>query len=62
MFDTRFGNPHGLPNKLSRSTAYDVAKLCILCMKNETFQKVVKCKSYKCFVTMADGKKRLNEW
>ena len=26
MIDTKFGNPHGLPHKMNRSTALDVAK------------------------------------
>jgi D-alanyl-D-alanine carboxypeptidase len=35
--DTRYGNPHGLPNIDSRSTVLDIANLITLCMKNDTF-------------------------
>lgn len=34
LIDTRFGNPHGLPNKYGQSTAIDIARLSIVCMKN----------------------------
>jgi D-alanyl-D-alanine carboxypeptidase len=34
LIETRFGNPHGLPHKYARSTAFDIAKLCIYCMKD----------------------------
>ena len=62
LIDTRFANPHGLPHRMSRSTALDVAKLCIICMKNELFRKVVNTKFYKCVATSKDGRKRFNEW
>jgi D-alanyl-D-alanine carboxypeptidase len=34
LIETRFGNPHGLPHNNGRSTAVDVARLSIVCMKN----------------------------
>ena len=34
LIETRFGNPHGLPHKYARSTALDISKLCMECMKN----------------------------
>jgi len=40
--NTKFANPHGLPNNLSKSTANDVAKLCCICMKLENFRYIVK--------------------
>jgi len=36
-----YDSPHGMANLLNRSTAFDVAKLGAVCMKNEFFCKVV---------------------
>ena len=35
---TFFDTPHGLNNWASRSTAFDLAKLCCICMKNTKFK------------------------
>lgn len=37
LSNTYFTNPHGLANRLNRSTAYDVAKLCYYAMKLPLF-------------------------
>ncbi len=60
--ETKFSNPHGLPNPQSRSTAQDIAKICAICLKSKFFNEVVSTKTYKCFSLMSDGKKRQNSW
>lgn len=41
LLDTNLANPHGLSNRSSHSTAYDLAKLCTYSMKNPIFRKIV---------------------
>ncbi|CAI2360200.1 unnamed protein product [Moneuplotes crassus] len=48
MMDTNFDSPHGLPNKYNKSTAYDIAKLCMEATKIEDFNTITKCKIYQC--------------
>lgn len=38
---THFANPNGLPNPNHYSTAADMARIAIYCMKNETFREIV---------------------
>ena len=52
---TKFGNPHGLPTHDGRSTAADVAKISGICMKQDLFKTIVKCKIFK--VTVKNGNK-----
>ena len=41
MSSTFFDSPHGLMNIQNFSTAYDMAKLSAVCMKNEYFRRIV---------------------
>ena len=38
MYDTFYDSPHGLINKRNFSTAYDVSKLTMECMKIPVFR------------------------
>ena len=38
---TMFDSPHGLVNPVSRSTAFDIAKLAAICMEDSRFLNVV---------------------
>jgi D-alanyl-D-alanine carboxypeptidase len=42
-----FDSPHGLINWVNRSTAFDIAKLCSIAMKNMKFRQIVSTKYYK---------------
>lgn len=44
---TFYDSPHGLINWSNRSTAFDIAKLGSICMKNLRFRQIVGCKYYK---------------
>lgn len=48
MSRTNWANPHGLSNLNNISTAEDVAKLVMHCMKNIRFREVVATKAYNC--------------
>lgn len=50
LSNTYFTNPHGLANRLNRSTAYDMAKLSFWAMKIPLFSQIVKCKHHTCDV------------
>jgi D-alanyl-D-alanine carboxypeptidase len=41
-----FDSPHGLMNQLSRSTAFDVARLSAICLQDKRFVKVVSTRNY----------------
>lgn len=47
MLDTNLANPHGLSNRSSHSTAFDLAKLCTYSMKNSIFRKIVNTQTYE---------------
>ena len=47
MLDSNFANPHGLSNRSSYSTAFDLTKLCSYAMKNPIFRKIVSTKTYE---------------
>ncbi len=44
--DTHFTNPNGLHDAEHYSTASDLAKIAVYCMKNATFRDIVKCVDY----------------
>ena len=44
--DSRFVNPHGLPDKRHYTTARDLSFIAAYAMENETFRTVVSCKYY----------------
>ena len=46
MQNSHFANTHGLSNPDNYSCAQDLSKLCIVCMKNETFRCVVATQFY----------------
>lgn len=45
---THFDSPHGLQNVENLSTAYDMAKLSALCIKNDYFRQIVSTPYYEC--------------
>ena len=58
-----FDSPHGLMNHLSRSTAFDIAKLSATCLKDKRFVKVVTTKVYSVEKSGADWEnKRGYRW
>ena len=44
---TFFDSPHGLNNPLNRSTAFDIAKLGAIAMKDARFRTIVKTTNYR---------------
>lgn len=62
MTQTTFANPHGLANKYNKSTAFDLAKLCIESMKNPKFRKIVSSKMHFCTIKEQDGWTRDTFW
>lgn len=46
MTNTNFDSPHGLANKNNISTAYDIALLCTVCIKNIDFSRISRTKLY----------------
>jgi D-alanyl-D-alanine carboxypeptidase len=45
---TNYANQHGLSHSESKSTAADTARLCLECLRDEFFQRVVSTQLYKC--------------
>ena len=45
---THFDSPHGLQNIENLSTAYDMAKLSAIVIKNEYFREIVSTQKYEC--------------
>ena len=48
--NTKFANPHGLPNQMSGSSPEDMATLFGECLKYELFKTIIKTKEYRCWV------------
>ena len=46
LFNTNYDNPHGLVNNLNYSSAYDIGVLCMNCIKNKLFRKIVETQEY----------------
>ena len=59
---TMFDSPHGLVNPVSRSTAYDIAKLSATCMEDSRFLNVVNQKYYTVARTPQNNNKRTYRW
>lgn len=57
--DTRFGNPHGLPNKNTKSTAYDLCLLIIISLAIPLYSKIVSTKHFRATITTTDNTKRV---
>lgn len=55
MTNTHYDSPHGLANYLNVSTAYDIAILCSVCVKNIDFNRITRTKSYVCKNRIAAG-------
>jgi D-alanyl-D-alanine carboxypeptidase len=53
--NSKFANPHGLPNQEARSTATDIARLCCICMKKNLFKTIVGCQKYKTLAQYEKG-------
>lgn len=61
--NTLFTNPHGLIDPFNRSSAGDIGKIAILCMKNRHFRSIVRTKSFKCVINPENTQKRREiEW
>jgi serine-type D-Ala-D-Ala carboxypeptidase (penicillin-binding protein 5/6) len=56
-----FDSPHGLMNRLNRSTAFDIAKLSSICMGDPRFVKIVSCSKYVVPKAIS-GNKRTYTW
>ena len=48
ILETQFTNPHGLHHHEHWTTAYDMALMTKLALKNETFREVVRATKYEC--------------
>lgn len=48
LSQTYFDSPHGLMNIENVSTAYDMARLSAIAIKNDYFRKIVSTASYTC--------------
>lgn len=59
---TFFDTPHGLMNYISRSTAYDMAKLSAICLEDPRFEKIVCTKDFKVPRTKKNGNKKTYFW
>lgn len=44
---TMFDSPHGMMNAVSKSTAFDIAKLSSICLKDPRFHTIVNTRYYK---------------
>jgi D-alanyl-D-alanine carboxypeptidase (penicillin-binding protein 5/6) len=62
MKDTKFVNPHGLPDEDHVSTARDLLRLAAAAMKNSLFREIVSTRQYTCQVTSTRGYKRNVVW
>jgi serine-type D-Ala-D-Ala carboxypeptidase (penicillin-binding protein 5/6) len=49
---SHFAVAHGMHNENNYSTAYDMAKLSCLMMKDERFREIVKTIDYECVSTL----------
>ena len=58
---TNFANPNGLPNPSTYSTARDLSKIAMYCMRNEKFREIVGTKEMMLYWTYPVGKKELCE-
>lgn len=62
MSDTRFKNPHGLPDSGHCTTAKDLLKLGWEAMQNERFREIVATRQHGCQVTGPGGYRRNLKW
>lgn len=58
-----FDSPHGLMNPISRSTAFDVARLSSICLQDDRFSSVVRTKNYNVLKNKElNGNRRSYRW
>jgi len=62
LFNTIFNNPHGLSDKINKSTAEDIAKLSILALKSTLFKEIVNKMEYYCTIQGKDKEIREVCW
>lgn len=62
MKDTKYANPHGLPDESHLSTARDLLRLTSAAMKFPLFREIVSTRQYKCEVTSTRGYQRTVTW
>jgi D-alanyl-D-alanine carboxypeptidase (penicillin-binding protein 5/6) len=65
--NTKFSNPHGLANKLNKSTCNDIAILTCKGLKMPEFAKIVQTKCYTCYYKLKEPENKsseefVNEW
>ena len=57
-----FANPHGLSNRMNRSTAQNVGKLASVLMQDAHLRHIVSQKEYTCFIQNPDYGFRFVRW
>jgi D-alanyl-D-alanine carboxypeptidase (penicillin-binding protein 5/6) len=62
MTDTRYFNPHGLPEKGHTSSARDLIRLTTAALQNRIFRECVSCRRHEAQVLTRDGSKRAVAW
>jgi D-alanyl-D-alanine carboxypeptidase len=62
MKQTRYLNPHGLPQKKHLSTARDLARLTAATLREPLFRQIVSTREHRARVTQADGQTREVVW
>ena len=62
LSNTYFNNPHGLCDKINKSTAEDIAKLSILALKSKLFFEIVNKKEYCCEVRAKKNENKQMYW
>ena len=62
LFNTKYANPHGLMNKVNKSTTNDQARLSAIAMENKLFREVVGCKKYSCSIISKSGNQKTMNW
>jgi D-alanyl-D-alanine carboxypeptidase (penicillin-binding protein 5/6) len=60
--DTRFNNPHGLADRLNKSSAFDLAQLSWKAMQNEKFREIVSTINYNCSFFDKEGLRKQHNW
>jgi D-alanyl-D-alanine carboxypeptidase (penicillin-binding protein 5/6) len=60
--NSRWNNPHGLPDILNYSTAMDMAKMACLGLDDPRFARIVSCHSYEFEATSETGRSVRVEW
>ncbi len=57
-----FDSPHGLMNPISRSTAFDIAKLSARCLEDLRFRKIVNTRCFTVAKNETNNNSRTYRW